>query len=447
YAYLMMYINLPLTYIFDPVLAIGSLIASLLCSVGVTYLSCRFELIETAASLMRPKAPKPGKRVFLEYVPFIWNRMKFLHKVSVRNIFRYKGRLFMMIVGISGSAALLLTGFGMKDSIAGFSAAQYDKILTADAQITFKNGGKTKIPPSLEKLLESETKSYALISAASWDLVTGQSTKGINLIVPAGVGDFTEFFHLKKEGSSQEKLSVPKKGQAVICSSLSDRYNIGVGDTITLRDEDMNTVTLKVSGVFENHVYNYVIASKEDFDLDISDAYVDFEEGTDVHMAQTTIARNKNVTYVELFDDFKTRLTNMMESLNLVVLAVIMSAAALSFIVLYNLTNINITERLREIATIKVLGFYPGETAQYVFRENVLLTFMGMITGLLLGVLLHRFVMSQIIVDMVYFEVKIEKISYLYSVLLTFLFTFLVNIIMNGKLERINMAESLKSVE
>ena len=150
---------------------------------------------------------------------------------------------------------------------------------------------------------------------------------------------------------------------------------------------------------------------------------------------------------MELFDDFKTRLTNMMESLNLVVLAVIMSAAGLAFIVLYNLTNINITERLREIATIKVLGFYPGETAQYVFRENVLLTFLGMIAGLFLGVLLHRFVMSQIIVDMVYFEVRILKKSYIYSMLLTFLFTFLVNLVMNGKLDKINMAESLKSVE
>ncbi len=447
YAYLMMYIDLPLHYIFDPALAAASLIAALICSVGITYLTCRVELFETAASLMRPKAPKPGKRVFLEYVPFIWNRMKFLHKVSVRNIFRYKRRLFMMILGISGCTALVLTGFGMKDSIAGFSAAQYDNILTADAQVTFKNGTKNKIPPSLEKLLDEKTKSYALLSCASWNLVSDHKTKSINLLVPSGKGSFTDFFHLKKSGSPDTPLSEPGKGQALICASLSERYDIREGDTLTLRNEDMETVNLKVSGIFENHVYNYVIASKENFDLDISDAYVDFEEDTDVHMAQTIIARNKNVTYVELFDDFKTRLTNMMESLNLVVLAVIMSAAGLAFIVLYNLTNINITERLREIATIKVLGFYPGETAQYVFRENILLTFLGMIAGLFLGVLLHRFVMSQIIVDMVYFEVRILKKSYIYSMLLTFLFTFLVNLVMNGKLEKINMAESLKSVE
>ena len=446
YAYLMMYLKLPLQFYVDEKLAAASLVTALLCSIGTTYLSCRYELAETAASLMRPKAPAPGKRVFLEYLPFIWNRMKFLHKVSVRNIFRYKRRFFMMIVGISGCSALLLTGFGMKDSVAGFAAAQYDEILTADAQVDFKNGNQKEIPPSLLKLLEEETESYTLLSTGAWDLVTKDAAKGISLLVPQDEKEFTKYFRLHEEGTGIE-IRLPKQGEILLCVALADRYHIEKGDQITLRSEDMETVQLKVAGIFENHVYNYVIVNPADFDLDLNAAYVMFPEGADVYRSQTKIAKNKNVTGVTVFEDFKVRMTNMMESLNLVVLVVILSAAGLAFVVLYNLTNINITERLREIATIKVLGFYPGETASYVFRENYLLTLFGVLAGLGLGVLLHRFVMAQIIVDMVHFKVVIHRESYLYSIVLTFLFTFLVSLLMRRKLENIDMAQSLKSVE
>ena len=446
YAYLMMYLKLPLQFYFDEKLAAASLITALLCSIGTTWLSCRYELAETAASLMRPKAPAPGKRVFLEYLPFIWNRMKFLHKVSVRNIFRYKRRFFMMIVGISGCTALLLTGFGMKDSVAGFAAAQYDEILTADAQVDFKNGTKNEIPPSLLKLLEGETESYTLLSTGAWDLVMKDAVKGINLLAPQNQKQFPSYFDLHEEAGGKE-ISLPKQGEVLLCVALADRYHIEQGDQITLRSEDMETVQLKVAGIFENHVYNYVIVHPADFNLDLNAAYVMFPEGANVYQAQTKIAKNKNVTGVSVFEDFKVRMTNMMESLNLVVLVVILSAAGLAFVVLYNLTNINITERLREIATIKVLGFYPGETSSYVFRENYLLTLFGVLAGLGLGVLLHRFVMAQIIVDMVHFKVVIHRESYVYSIIMTFLFTFLVSLLMRRKLENIDMAQSLKSVE
>ena len=459
-AYQMMYINIPLIYSFNWVLAAISLVVSIACSVGTTLVSCRYELGESAASLMRPKAPKPGKRVFLENIPFIWNRMKFLHKVSIRNIFRYKRRFFMMIVGISGCTALLITGYGMKDSVAGFAEAQYDEIQTTDVELTFKNSTGDMAPQDVIDMLNEDSSEYMIIRSAAWDLLYKDSVKGVNLIAPglssdtdpaaytAG-GKYTEdisrFFRLAdKEGN---KLSLPASGEALISISLAARYNIAKGDSITLRDEDMNEIHATVTGIFVNHVYNYVILSPDDLDTDINGAYINYPEGTDIHKVQSRLSDSDNVVYVTVYDDFKTRLTKMMSSLDYIVLIVIISAAGLAFVVLYNLTNINITERIREIATIKVLGFYPSETAQYVFRENIVLTFFGMLVGLVLGILLHRFVMAQIVVDMVYFKQEIRPMSYVYSIVLTFLFTFMVNLVMRRKLEHINMAESLKSVE
>ena len=475
--YRMMYIKIPILYIIDWKLALISVVVSLACSVGTTLISCRYELLDTAANLMRPKAPKPGKRVFLEYIPALWNRMKFLHKVSIRNILRYKRRFFMMIIGISGCTALVLTGFGMKDSVAGFAEAQYGDIQVADAELTFKNGTESTVPQEILDKLNEESEEYTFIRSASWDLVTGNHVKGINLISPvgdlsenekndgadektvnektadeknadkknSGTDDFSRFFKLND--TKGNKLDLPSSGNALVSISLAERYNLKKGDSIILRDEDMNEINATVSGIFQNHVYNYVIVSPDDLKTDINGAYINYPEGTDVYDSQSRLSECDDTVNVSIFNDFKNRMTKMMSSLNYVVLIVILSAAGLAFIVLYNLTNINITERIREIATIKVLGFYPNETAQYVFRENVFLTFIGMLAGLGLGILLHRFVMAQIVVDMVYFKVHIDKLSFLYAVLLTFMFTFLVNLVMRGKLSNINMAESLKSVE
>ncbi len=460
-AYQMMYINIPLIYIFDWKLATVSLVVSLACSVGTTYISCRYELSETAASLMRPKAPKPGKRVFLEHIPFIWNRMKFLHKVSIRNIFRYKRRFFMMIVGISGCTALLLTAFGIKDSVAGFAEAQYGSIQIADVELTFKNGNGDTAPQEIIDILNTDSAEYMPIHSAAWDLIYKDDVKNVNLIAPGlssdanrniytdNAGKYTDnldaFFKLNDmEGNH---LSVPSSGEALISISISRRYGIKKGDSITLRDEDMNEIHAVVTGVFVNHVYNYVIVSPDDLKNDINGAYINYPEGADIHRMQSHLSDCDDTVYVTIFEDFKERMAKMMSSLDYVVLVIILSAAGLAFVVLYNLTNINITERLREIATIKVLGFYPNETAQYVFRENVLLSFIGMLVGLGLGILLHKFVMAQIIVDMVYFNETIKFPSYIYSMILTFVFTFLVNLVMRRKLEKINMAESLKSVE
>lgn len=445
--YELMYIPLPIPYLFDEKLAAIALAVSLICSIGVTWLTCRVELSGSAAGLMRPKAPKAGKRVLLERFPLIWNRLKFLYKVSIRNVFRYKKRFFMMIAGISGCTALLVTGFGLKDSIAGFAASQYDEIQKADADVLFKTAETDRV----RELLEEKDIDHVLLQGSQWDLIYGERVKGITLEAPEsyeGMASFMQFISM-----DGQPLDYPRTGEALVSHSVSQRYGVSVGDEITLRNEEMQELHFTVSGVFRNHVYNYVFVNASDIlgqcpdAYGLNEAYVNFPEGADVYQDSAELSKNSCVTSVTIFQELKERLAKMMSSLDYIVLIVIISAAGLAFIVIYDLTNINITERIREIATIKVLGFFRRETSAYVLRENIALTAIGTALGLLLGILLHRFVMKQIVVDLVDFSVRILPQSFLYSVILTFVFNAVVNAFMKIKLERINMAESLKSID
>lgn len=395
--YKLMYIPLDIPYLFDWKLAVLSAAASLLCSVGTTFIACRAELTENAAGLMRPKAPKAGKRVFLEYVPFIWNRLKFLHKVSIRNILRYKGRFFMMIFGIGGCTALLLTGFGLKDSIAGFADVQYGEVMTADASLAFKpdNGG---LPEKVKEVLDEKAENYAVYHSSAWDLVySGNKVKSITLMAPENfemISDFIDFRTM--EG---DPVAYPGYGEAIVSHSVAERYGAKVGSEITLRSEDMEELHLTVTGIFENHVYNYVftgydtVSSQLRTQPELNGAYLDYPDGSDPDKTGADISRLSDATNLTQFNVLRTRMGNMMSSLNYIVLLVIICAAGLAFIVIYNLTNINITERIREIATIKVLGFFRRETSAYVLRENLVLTLIGALAGLGLGILLHRSVM------------------------------------------------------
>ena len=460
-AYRLMYITVPLRFSPGPVLFAGSLAASLVCSLGTAWLACRSAMYESVASLMRPRAPKIGKRIFLEYIPAVWNRMKFMHKVSVRNIFRYKKRLFMMILGIGGCMALLLTGFGLKDSIAGFAHIQFDGIQVADAEVTFRHGKGDQVPREITDEIEELGCSSMPFVRDSWDLLAGSRVKSVDVIAPYDQGDMDDYFILREDGggrasgaadSGGETLSLPGKGEALISVSLAKRYGVKKGSRITLRNENMETMKVRVSGIFENHVYNYVVISPQTLKGAVGSAnanslYVNFPEGADAYEQQAALAGCEDVSAITLFKELRDRLANMMNALNYIVLLVILSAAGLAFVVLYNLTNINIIERIREIATIKVLGFYKRETADYILRENLLLTLMGAAAGVVLGIGLHAFVMSKIEVDMVYFPVRIAPLSYLLSVVLTFAFTAFVNVVMSARMEKINMAESLKSVE
>ncbi len=448
--YELMYIKLPMRYVFSPSLAATALGVSLICSLGTTYISCRYELSETAAGLMRPKSPKAGKRVFLERITFIWKRMKFLHKVSVRNIFRYKKRFFMMLLGIGGCTALLLAGFGLKDSVAGFADLQYGEIVTADASLVYRNNTGGRLPESLEQVLDENTEEYVLLHEASWDLLYGDRVKSIYLEAPEDFSAMKDLMTFRTPDG--EEIAAPGVGEAIISNSIHERYGADVGDEITLRSSDMHEIKVRVTGVFENHVYNYIFVAPATIEqqtapVSFNGVYMRFAENADKNAVLTAISRDSNVVSTTLFEDIKTRLGNMMSSLDYIVLLIIICAAGLAFIVLYNLTNINITERLREIATIKVLGFFRRETSAYVLRENLALTALGTLIGLGLGVLLHRYVMQQIVVDLVSFRVRILPMSYVYSVLLTFVFNLAVNFFMEIKLDRINMAGSLKSVE
>ena len=439
-------------YVSDLPLALVSLTVAVFCSVGTTWLSCHKELKEVAADLMRPKAPKAGKRVFLEHVPFIWKRLKFLQKVSVRNIVRYKKRFFMMVIGISGCTALLVMGFGVRDSVVAVADQQYEEIQLYDIGVTLKAG---KMPgeadlKSLDSALEKENAAGMYAMEKTIDLVTDKGTKSIHMVAvenPDEVGDFISL-HTKK----QEPIAYPKEGEAVLSKKVAETYAVKKGDTILLRDSDNNEMHLKVTGICENHIYNYVYIAPESYEKQIGDVvfknvYVRLPDASDIHEVSAVLMKADGVTAVTVNSDMLSRISQMMSCMNYIVIIIIICAGALAFIVLYNLNNINITERVREIATIKVLGFYPKETASYVFRENMVLTAIGCGLGLILGKWFHRFVMGEIQIDMVSFNVQINAVSYLFSVLLTMGFAWIVNCMMTGKLERINMAESLKSID
>lgn len=438
-------------YYFGVPVAVFSLAAALLCSMGAAWFSCRYELYSVPASLIRPKSPKSGRRIFLERVTFIWRRMKFLHKVSVRNLIRYKKRFFMMILGISGCTALLVTGFGVRDSVTNVADMQYGEIQIFDIGITFADGVREA---DLDVLVEETGERLAQTACRyeeSVDLSFGGKTKSVYLVIPEDADKIGSF--LKLHTKSGEVIPYPEKGTAVISARLAENLGIGTGDSVTLRDSDMNSLTVTVSALCENYVYSYVYIDRETYaeqlgrEPEYGSAYVTVKEGVDLHEMAAVISDQDNVLAVSVTQDMRERIGGMMESMDYIVLLIIVCAGSLAFIVLYNLTNINITERIREIATIKVLGFYAKETADYVFRENLMLTGMGALVGLGLGKWLHWFVMDHINIDMVSFKTVISPVSYLWSFLLTFVFAMFVNGLMFFKLEKINMAESLKSIE
>lgn len=449
--YQIMYYLDHIDYHFAPDMAVISLTAALVCSVGTAYLSCYYELHSVPANLMRPKAPKSGKRIFLEKITFIWRRMKFLHKVSMRNIVRYKKRFVMMVLGISGCTALLVTGFGIKDSVANIADLQYDEIQVYDIGFTLTDDAAESDRERLRTETADDLEQIAFHQEKSVDMDYNGRTKSITLFVPEDPEQTGCFLNLHtKDG---KEVAYPQEGEAVVTAKAAQNMGIRVGDEIELRDADMRRLRVRVVGLCENFVYNYVYISKETYTAQMGEepeytsAFAVVKEGTDIHKAAAAASKLDKVLAVNVIQDLRERIASMMDSMDYIVLLVIVCAAALALIVLYNLTNINITERIREIATIKVLGFYARETADYVFRENIVLTAIGGLVGLGLGKALHWFVMYHINIDMISFKTYVKPVSYMYSLLLTFGFAMLVNLLMQGKIAKINMAESLKSIE
>ncbi len=449
FAYGIMYKVDTLVYVLDPVLAVVSVVASLLASVGATWWSCKAELTRVAATLIRPRAPQAGKRIFLEYIPFVWNRLGFLKKVSVRNIFRYKKRLFMMVFGISGCTALLVTGFGIKDSIVNVANQQFGEIQIYDIGVEYEEA----VSMEQLELLESRegVAEYLLLNQGTMDAVSQEGTKSINLVVIPPQQELTSFVNLHT--TEEVPIQAPGRGEAVISHKLADNLHLNIGDQILLRNEEMETIEATVSGIHKNFVYSYVYLNSDTYADSMGRApenksvYVNAVEGVDLHQLSAELMQQEGILSVTVNEDMLNRLNSMMASFDMIVWVITLCAAGLAFIVLYNLTNINIMERIREIATIKVLGFYKNESRSYVFRENLILAIMGALVGLALGKWFHAFVMSQINIDLVSFDVQIYPASYGYSVLLTIGFALFVSLVMGRKLDNISMTESLKSVD
>lgn len=412
----------------------------------VTWYVCRRTLEEEPAELIRPKAPSSGKKILLEYLPF-WSKISFLDKVTIRNIFRYRQRLAMMLMGIGGCTALLLTGFGLRDSIVNVANYQFEEVTLYDMAVYFR---EENTPGQLADFSEAvqDCEGSLLYHQSSVELDFGNKVKELYMI--SSGKELTDFIDLH---SSNQPVSMPDIGEVVLSSGVAENMKIDVGDTVILRNGDLQTLELTVSGIYDNHVDNYAIVLPETIQQQWGTlpeqqmAFVKVSPDQEVHIISAAVSSLDNVMNVSVSEDLSDMVQGMMDALDLVVGVVVFCAGLLAIIVLYNLTNINITERIREIATIKVLGFNASETAAYVFKENMALTVIGSLLGLAFGRLLLLFVMSQIKIDFVWFKAIANPISYVWALSLTLLSAVVVDFIFYFRLEKINMAEALKSVE
>jgi putative ABC transport system permease protein len=416
-------------------------------SMLVTWYCCRRELREVPAELMRPRAPTAGKKIWMEYLPF-WDKISFLNKVMFRNVFRYRQRMLMMLLGVGGCTALLLTGFGLRDSITGIADYQFKEVTVYDMAIYFTDGRTAEQQQSFRDALSLETDKIHFVHQASMELDFDSQTKEIYMIVSDdGIQDHMDFHH------GNQALTMPGEDETLVSAGIAETMGIREGDTITLRNSDMQTLNLTVAGIYDNYVNNYVIIRPETVEKQWNEtpasqmAFIKVAAGLDVHEVSAKITGMNGVMNVTISQDVAGSVSSMLDALDLVVITIVICAGMLAVIVLYNLTNISITERIREIATIKVLGFNSKESAAYVFKENLLLSGMGAMLGLVGGHFLLKFVMSQIKIDMVWLQARPAAISFLWAVLLTMVSTCLVDFLLYFKLEKINMAEALKSVE
>lgn len=447
-AYGMLYGFAPILYTLDWSLFALSLAVTLVCSVGVTLLTCRAELKLMPAELMRPKAPKEGKRVFLERIGFLWKRLGFMVKISLRNVFRYTKRLIMMVLGIGGCTALLVTGFGIRDSIANIAADQFENIMTYDFAVTFDEAQNEAQQAAFFRETKETLSTSVFVCTDMISAYTDEGLKDVNVIA-TGDANISSLINLHRNG---QQLSYPDDGSVAISDKLARIAGVSVGDSIRVKVDDTRQTSLVVSAIFDNYVYHYMLMTPATYEAtfgvpcEFSVALAD-SALSNQHDAAAKVLEASGVANVSVTTDIQDRVAGMMKSLNLVIFVIIFCAGALAFVVLFNLSNINITERIREIATIKVLGFYAPEVGAYVFRENLVLTLLGSLVGIPLGIWLHGFVMRQLSFDMVSFHVVIHPLSFLIAVAMTFVFAFGVDLVMRPKLAKINMVESLKAIE
>ena len=454
-------------YLLYPSVVLYSLGFAVLATAGAAYAACRTALQAVPAVLMRPRAPMPGKRVLPEYIPFLWERLSFLRKVSIRNLFRYKKRFWMTIAGIGGCTAILVTGFGLRDSIFDILRWQFDEVTVYDAEMGIREDAMRSELVNLQQLLDEipEVADSVRCRKETVDILgSGRhsvTVENVSLFSfsAAEAENTGEFLHLQPAADGLHREGAPQQtipGEGILLDEKScELLGVQPGDTVTLRDSDEHTYTAVVAGSCENYVNHYLYMQdssyreifgqapeKNSMLLRFDDGAGAVEEEREDEIARLLLDQ-PGVQSFSRIDAMRTRFESSMGNIDAVILLIIAAAATLAFLVLFNLTNINVTERLRELATLKVLGFYDRETASYVYRENIFLTLMGTAAGLFMGRWLHRWLIHTIEGDYLLFGRTIRPHCYVYAALLTMLFSLSVNIFSYFYIRKIDMVGAL----
>lgn len=455
-AYKIMYTHIPDVVIpYDMGYALAASGAAILCTMAATISACYRALMAQPAELMRPEAPKSGKRVFLEHIPWIWGHLNFTWKSTVRNLLRYKKRFFMTVFGIGGCMALMLVGYGLKDSIMDIARLQYREIQIYDLMAVIDEDMNDEEKADVDGLLENDDRisvfmdGYMRLSEISF----GDKTKDIYLYIPSRLENLEQFviFSDRVSGETWEM----SEDSAILTEKAARDMGVSVGDEIQIELEDNEKITVQVTDICENYLSHYIYLAPQLYEKltgeapDYNCIFADLKEDYEGELTSVGegLLKNDGILTVSYTNNMESQLEDMLSVLDDVIVVLIISAGMLAFVVLYNLNNININERKRELATLKVLGFYNMEVANYVYRENILLTVIGAIAGVFLGKILHQFVIQTVEVEMTMFGRNINLPSYIYAIAFTILFSLLVNLVMYFKLKKINMVESLKSVE
>ena len=435
--------------------ALISIAIALLCTIGPAAWAAHASLRENPAMMMRPKAPKNGKRVLLERVTFIWDRLSFNSKITVRNLMRYKARNMMTILGVAGCTALILTGYGIKNSISGLADTQFNDVMRYNAITAMRPEASAEEIASYDELVAAtpEITDHLKVVQESYKLdKKGVNLQNVTVFAPLESENLPDFVSLR-DRITQEPIALTDEG-AVISEKLANLADVGPGDSIEIRNDEMQTYQIPIQAVTENYVNHYIYltpslyeeifiqAAEPTTDLLLFDEPESWERsfGSEV-MGEQAVAL---VTFINSVDR---SFAETLGSLDVVTLVLIVSAASLAFVVLYSLTNINVSERIRELSTIKVLGFYDMEVSMYIYRESLVLTLLGILFGFVLGKILSTVVLKMVEIDFMMFPPTIMPISYLYAGLLSLLFSSVVMLIMHRKLKQVDMIEALKSVE
>lgn len=455
-AYKIMYYIGDITLVLNVPIIILGITAAVVCTTVVSIVVCMRSLSHKPAESMRPKAPKPGKRILLEHITPLWKRMSFTAKLTARNLFRYKSRLCMTVIGVAGCTALIVAAFGLLNSFDPLTKDQFETVYKYDSVVVPKEGGTQQQLSYLTSAVENNKNTDCFMLVSQEDATVefkGQlkdESTYLTIVQNPEKLDSIISLHTRRE---KENLELSDDG-VLINEKLSEEFGIKVGDTIKVGG-DNGKADVKVCGIFEQYLHNYIYITPKLYkslysknpeynmlDVKLLDSSKTAEENF-----SSEILKDSRIAAVSSIKSSLKDFENMLNSLNLVVFVMIICAAALAFVVLYNLTNINIAERVREIATFKVLGFNNKETASFIYKENIILTLLGIAAGLILGIFLTGFIVQTVEVDNIMFGRNIYATSFIYAVALTMLFSLLVNAAMSFKIKAVNMVESLKSVE